>query len=40
MVVQVPDLIEPTAEVRALGHVVVDSLVDVLALLGEHKRTS
>ena len=40
MVVQVPDLIEPTAEVRALGHVVVDSLVDVLALLGEHTRTS
>ncbi|TDJ23547.1 MAG: HAD family phosphatase [Gammaproteobacteria bacterium] len=37
MVVQVPDLIEPSAEVRALGHPVVDSLLDVLALLGEHK---
>jgi len=38
-VVQIPDLIEPSAEVRALGHVVVDSLVDVLALLGDHKPT-
>lgn len=36
-VVQVPDLIEPSAEVRALGHPVVDSLVDVLALLGGHR---
>jgi HAD superfamily hydrolase (TIGR01509 family) len=38
-VVQIPDLIEPSAEVRAIGHVVVDSLVDVLALLGAHKAT-
>lgn len=33
MVFQVPDLISPQAHVRALGHRVVDSLFDVLALL-------
>jgi HAD superfamily hydrolase (TIGR01509 family) len=40
LVVQVPDLIEPADEVRALGHPVVDSLLDVLTLLGEHKQSN
>lgn len=39
-VVQIPDLIEPAPEVRALGHAVVDSMLDVLALLDDHKPTS
>jgi HAD superfamily hydrolase (TIGR01509 family) len=33
-VFQVPDLVAPSNEVRALGHDVVDSLFDVLSLLG------
>ena len=31
--IQIPDLLAPTDEVRALGHRIADSLLDVLALL-------
>jgi HAD superfamily hydrolase (TIGR01509 family) len=32
-VIQVPDLVEPSAKVKALGHKVMQSLEEVLALL-------
>jgi len=35
-VFQVPDLVQPAAEVRGIGHLVVDSLSDVASLLVEH----
>ena len=33
-VIQIPDLVEPSAKVKALGHKVMQSLEEVLALLG------
>lgn len=33
VVFQIPDLVQPSAETRALGHVIKTSLLDVLALL-------
>ena len=33
VVFQIPDLVAPSAEMRALGHVIKTSLLDVLALL-------
>ena len=35
LVIQVPDLVLPGAEMRALGHLIVSSLLDVLARLEE-----
>lgn len=36
--IQVPDLVHPDAELRALGHRIVDSLLDAQALLMPHLR--
>ncbi|MFC2014742.1 HAD family hydrolase [Chloroflexota bacterium] len=33
-VIQVPDLVEPSAQVRALGHKISESLVEVASILG------
>jgi HAD superfamily hydrolase (TIGR01509 family) len=36
VVIQIPDLIQPSTEVRALGHRIVKSLAEVEAILKEH----
>jgi len=38
-VLQVPDLVQPSAAVRGLGHTVVESLYDVARLLAQHLST-
>ncbi len=38
-VIQIPDLIQPSAEVRALGHTIMESLVDVEEMIRKSSRT-